>query len=165
MQKELQKEQLPVAQKFLTGKQRLLPEGLTLEKPNFAVVTLLQREKRKLGNRVMSLVKSQRLIKQSVKLSMTGKMMSGPLKLKDALRLRMTYRLETQCTIYSAVQIFGLVKVIQRKSLRHTTAGKETVFFEIVEHIESHSDEQFDIETLGKMMEEKLSSNNVLYLI
>ena len=113
----------------------------------------------------MSLARSQRLIKQSVKLSMTGKMMSGPLKLKDVLLLRMTYVLETQCTIYCVVQIFGLVKVIQRKALRHTTADKETVFLEIVEHIESHSDEQFDIATLGKMMEEKLSGNNVLYLI
>ena len=52
-----------------------------------------------------------------------------------------------------------------KKIIKTYTAGKETVFFEIVEHIESHSDEQFDIETLGKMMEEKLSSNNVLYLI
>ena len=69
------------------------------------MVILLQREKRKLRNRVMSLVRSQRLIKQSVKLSMTGKMMSGPLKLKDGWLLWMTYVLKTQCTVYSLVEI------------------------------------------------------------
>ena len=44
-----------------------------------------QREKRKLRNQVMSLVKTERLIKQSIKLSLTEKMMSGPLTLKDAM--------------------------------------------------------------------------------
>ena len=52
-----------------------------------------------------------------------------------------------------------------KKSIKTYNCNKETVFLEIVEHIESHSDEQFDIATLGKMMEEKLSGNNVLYLI
>ena len=38
-------------------------------------------------------------------------------------------------------------------------------FLEIIDDIDSHSDEQFDITILGKMMEEKSSGNNVLYLI
>ena len=33
----------------------------------------------------MSLVRTERLMKQSIKLSFTGKMMAGPLKLKDAM--------------------------------------------------------------------------------
>ena len=49
-----------------------------------------------------------------------------------------------------------------RKHGRDTTVDKERVFLEIVEHIDSHSDEQFDITILGNMMEEKLSGNNVL---
>ena len=44
------------------------------------------------------------------------------------------------------------------------TSDKETMFLKIVAHIESHSDEQFDIATLRKMMEEKLCGN-VLFLI
>ena len=55
--------------------------------------------------------------------------------------------------------------IMPKKRGRHTTADKETVFLEIVQHIESHSSKQFDIATLEKMMEEKLSGNNVLYLI
>ena len=51
----------------------------------FHVVVLLQREKRKLRNHVMSLVRTERLIKQSIKLSFTGKMISGPFKLKDIM--------------------------------------------------------------------------------
>ena len=67
-------------------------------------------------------------------------MMSGPLKLKDLLLLSMTDVLKAQCTINSAVQILGLVKIIQRKTLCkkggiHTTPRKETVFPKIVEHI------------------------------
>ena len=42
-------------------------------------------EKRKLRNHVMSLVRTERLMKQSINLSLTGKMMTGPLKLKDAI--------------------------------------------------------------------------------
>ena len=49
-------------QKFLTGKQGLHPEGLTSERTVFTLVILLQREKRKLRNRVMSLVRTERLI-------------------------------------------------------------------------------------------------------
>ena len=52
-----------------------------------------------------------------------------------------------------------------KKCGRDTTVDKERMFLGIVEHVDSHSDEQFDIAILGKMMEEKLSSNNVLYLI
>ena len=52
-----------------------------------------------------------------------------------------------------------------KKLGRHTTADEETVFLKIAEHIKSHSDEQFDIATLRKTMEEKLSGNDVLYLI
>ena len=52
-----------------------------------------------------------------------------------------------------------------RECGRQTTVDKERVFLEIIEHIDSHSDEQFDITILGKMMEEKSSGNNVLYLI
>ena len=44
-------------------------------------------------------------------------MMSGPLKLKDAMLVWMTYALKTQCTIYSVVHIFRLVKVIQKNAL------------------------------------------------
>ena len=55
--------------------------------------------------------------------------------------------------------------VMPRKCGRQTAVDKERVFLEIIEHIDSHSDEQFDITILGKMMEEKSSGNNVLYLI
>ena len=51
------------------------------ERTAFTVVVLLQREKRKLRNQVMSFVGTGRLIKQSIKLSLTEKMVSGPLKL------------------------------------------------------------------------------------
>lgn len=34
--------------------------------------------------------------------------------------------------------------VMLKKRGRHTTADKETMFLEIVKHIESHSEEQFD---------------------
>ena len=54
---------------------------------------------------------------------------------------------------------------IPKKKWRDTTVDKERVFLQIVKHIDSHSDEQFDITILGKMMEETLSGNNVLYLI
>ena len=52
-----------------------------------------------------------------------------------------------------------------RKRGRDTTVEKEREFLKIVEHIDSHAEEQFHITILGKMMEEKLSGNNVLYLI
>ena len=42
---------------------------------------------------------------------------------------------------------------------------RQRVFLKIIEHINSHSDEQFDFTIWGKMMGEKLSGNNVLYLI
>ena len=73
--------------------------------------------------------------------------------------------------MYIIVQIFKLVKVIQKKSVMprkrrgDTTADKESVFLKIIEHIDSYSDEQFDISILEKMMDEKLNGNNVLYLI
>ena len=60
----------------------------------------------------MSLVRTERFI------SFTKKMMSGPLKLKNAMLLSMTHILKTQCSIYSVVQIVRLVKVIQNKALR-----------------------------------------------
>ena len=72
-------EYLPVAQKFLKGKQGLHPECLTSENSVFSVVVLLQSEKRKLRNHVMSLVTNERLIKQSIKLSLIETLMSGPL--------------------------------------------------------------------------------------
>ena len=75
------------AQKFLIGKQGLHLEGLTSKKTVFTVVMLLQAEKRKLRNHAISLVRNMRLLKQSIKLSLTKKMMSGPLKLKDTLLL------------------------------------------------------------------------------
>ena len=56
-------------------------------------------------------------------------------------------------------------KIMSRKCGRDTTIDKERVFLEFIEHIDSHSDKQFDITVLGKMMEEKLSGNNLLYLI
>ena len=49
------------------------------------MVVLLQGEKRKLRNHVRFLVRTERLIKQSIKLFLTEKMMRGPLKLKDAM--------------------------------------------------------------------------------
>ena len=63
------------------------------------------------------------------------------IEVKDPLLLSMTFvLLKTQCTINSEVQIFGLVKITQRKALCkkggiHTTPRKETVFLKIVEHI------------------------------
>ena len=51
-----------------------------------------------------------------------------------------------------------------RKRGKDTTVGKERVFLKFAEHIDSHSDGQFDITIFGKMMEEKLRGNNVLYL-
>ena len=45
------------------------------------------------------------------------------------------------------------------------TADKEIVFLEIVEYIEFHSDEQFDITTLVKMIEKELSKKKVLYFV
>ena len=53
-----------------------------------------------------------------------------------------------------------------RKCGRDTTVDKEKMFFEIVEHIDCHSDEQFDILNLRKMMEEKLRDNKcfIFYL-
>ena len=50
--------------------------------------------------------------------------------------------------------------VMPRKRGRYTTADKKRVFLEIVEHIDSHPDEHFDITIQGKMMDEKLSGNN-----
>ena len=46
---------------------------------------ITDRQKRKLRNHVMSPVRTEWLIKQSVKLSLTEKMISGPWKLKDAM--------------------------------------------------------------------------------
>ena len=54
-------EYLPVAQKFLTGKQGLHPEGIASERTVFPVVVLLQKKKKKLRNHVMSLVTTARL--------------------------------------------------------------------------------------------------------
>ena len=55
--------------------------------------------------------------------------------------------------------------VMSRKCGRDTTIHKESVFLEFIEHVDSHSDEQFDITILGKTMEEKLSGNNLSYFI
>ena len=52
-----------------------------------------------------------------------------------------------------------------KKRGRLATADKEIVFLEIVEYIEFHSDEQFDITTLVKMIEKELSKKKVLYLV
>ena len=49
--------------------------------------------------------------------------------------------------------------VMLRKCGRDTTVDKENMFFEIVEYIDCHSDEQFDILNLRKMMEENLRDN------
>ena len=75
-------EYLPVAQKFLTGKQGLHPEGIASERTVFTVVVLLQKKKKKLRNHVMSLVTTARLIRQSIKLSLTEKLIVCPLKLR-----------------------------------------------------------------------------------
>ena len=55
--------------------------------------------------------------------------------------------------------------IMPRKRGRHTTVDKVRVFLKIVEDIDSHSDEQFDITNLGKMMKEKLIINKALYFI
>ena len=44
-----------------------------------------EREREKLRNHVISLVRTERLIKQSIKLSLTEQMMSGALTLKDGM--------------------------------------------------------------------------------
>ena len=44
--------------------------------------------------------------------------------------------------------------VMLRKCGKDTTVYKERVFLEIIEHIDSHSDKQFDITILEKMMED-----------
>ena len=49
-----------------------------------------------------------------------------------------------------------------KKCGRDTTVDR--VFLKIVEDLDSHSDKQFDITILGKIMENKLTGNNVLYL-
>ena len=54
--------------------------------------------------------------------------------------------------------------ILSRKCGRDATIDKERVFLEFIEHIDSHSDKQFDITVLGKMMEEKLSGNNLFYI-
>ena len=96
--------------------------------------TETETEKRR--NRVMPLVRTERLIKQSIKLSLTEKIISGPVKLKDAICLR----LKVQCTIYSVVQIFRLVKVIQRKALCRET----------VEEIQLQTKKEFFSKLLNK---------------
>ena len=60
----------------------------------------------------MSLVRTERLIKQSIKL-MFDRNDGWSIDVKRTLCLR----LKTQCTICSVVQIFRLVKVIERKRL------------------------------------------------
>ena len=45
----------------------------------------------------------------------------------------------------------NVYKMLKRR--RVSTADKETVFLAIAEHIESHSDEQFDTASLPKLME------------
>ena len=52
-----------------------------------------------------------------------------------------------------------------RKCGRDTTVDKERVFLEIFEHIDCLSGKQSEFTILGKMMEDKFSGNNVLYLI
>ena len=52
---------------------------------------------------------------------------------------------------------------MSKKRGRHITSEKEAVFLEIVEHIESHLDEHFNIRILGNRMEEKLRGENVSY--
>ena len=41
-----------------------------------------------------------------------------------------------------------------RKCGKDTTVYKKRAFLEIIEHIDSHSDKQFDITILEKMMED-----------
>lgn len=69
----------------LPGNQGPHPKGLTLERTAFTLVALLQREKRKLRNPVMSLIRTKKLIKQSIKLPLTENMINGPWKLKEAM--------------------------------------------------------------------------------
>ena len=60
----------------------------------------------------MSFVRTERLIKQSNKAMFDRKDDEWSVEVKG----RYTF-VKTQCTIYNAVQIFRLVKIIQRKSL------------------------------------------------
>ena len=91
---------------------RTSSEGLTSEKTVFTMVVSLQREKRKLRNQVMSFVRTERLIKQSNKAMFDRKDDEWSVEVKGRYTC-----VKTQCTIYNAVQIFRLVKIIQRKSL------------------------------------------------
>ena len=132
-------------------------EGLNFRKDCFycgCVIKLRQNKTKKSCN---VSCKNREVVKESIKLSLTGKMMSRPMKLNDPWLLWTTFMLKTQCTMYSVVQIFRLIKVIQGKPScwRKTTAEKETLFLEIAEHIKSHSDEQFNITTLRKMMKKR----------
>ena len=60
----------------------------------------------------MSFVRTERLIKQSNKAMFDRKDDEWSVEVKGRYTC-----VKTQCTIYNAVQIFRLVKIIQRKSL------------------------------------------------
>ena len=109
--------------------------------------------------------KNQEVGKAANKLSLTENMMSGPMTLK-ALCLCEDAVYHIHCSSgFQTGKDNPKKSILSRKCGRDTTIGKERAFLKIVEHIDSHSDEQFDITILGRMIEEKLSGNNVLCLI
>ena len=86
-------------------------EALTLEWTVFTVVVSLQREKKTKKSRNVS-CKYQEVDKAVHPAIFDKKDDEWSIELKGRYAC-----VKTQCTIYSVVQIFGLVKVIQRKVL------------------------------------------------
>ena len=102
----------------------------------------------------MPLARTERLIKQSIKLSLTEKMMSGTMKLKDAMLVYEDAVYHIQCgSNFRTDQGNPKKSVMSKKRGGDTTTDKERVFLEIAEHIDSHSGGQFDITILEKIME------------
>ena len=153
-------------QKFLTGKQRVHPDSLTSERTVLTVVVLLHKEKRKLRNHVMSLV--DKAVHQAIfdskddEWSTEGK---GRYACVNNLRAEDVVYYVHYSSNFQTGKGNPKKSFMPRKRGGDTTVDKERVFLKIIEHIDSYSDEQFDISILEKMMEEKLSGNNVLYLI
>ena len=138
---------------------------LTSERTVFALVMLLQREREKKIKKSCNVFCKNQELDRVVHEAIFDRKYDWSTEVKGRYAC-----VKTQCTIDSVVQIFRLVKVIQRKALCRENVGEiqlqtTKVFLEIVEQIDSHSDQKFDITILVKMMEEKLSGNNVLYLM
>ena len=128
-------------------------EALTLEWTVFTVVVSLQREKKTKKSRNVS-CKNQEVDK-AVHPAIFDK--------KDdewSIELKGRYACEDAVYHIQCSSNFRTGKgnpkksVMLRKCGKDTTVYKERVFLEIIEHIDSHSDKQFDITILEKMMED-----------